>query len=114
MSDYPKTIPEVSAAIETYVFDPDWALDEGEQARLEADLLKFSKGQIARSPVVRIMAAFESLRPWADRLDDTGLTVLAGAAHMIAENGFGQSSGLPPIAFGVRDQVRDRLTSGVP
>lgn len=115
MTDFPTTISAVSAAIETYSFEPNWETETDEAAaKLEADAAAFAEKQFNRAPVVRVTTAFRSLRDYVDQLDEAGLMILGGCAHVIADNGLGQQSGLPPMAFETRDRVRDRLLSGVP
>lgn len=68
----------------------------------------FALFQFERSPVPRIVGAFNTLRPLVETLDADGLVVLASCAEQIALHNFG---GLAVDALGVRDAARARLAT---
>lgn len=76
---FPSTIPEFRAAVMAY--DPDTGIEEA-----------FYAVQSAGSPVVQAVGVFDLLGPVAD-LDQDGLRLLLGAAHLIASGGWHGKAG---------------------
>jgi hypothetical protein len=71
---YPNTIPDFRTALLAYV--PDETISEALYA-----------AQSQASPVVQAVSVFDLLSPIAD-LDQEGLALLLGAAHLIAVGGW--------------------------
>lgn len=102
MADYPKDPMPIVQEIQSYIPNLP-ALSEEDQdkvtAAIEATLSK-------TSPVVKIVEAFEALRPHVADLDLAGARILAGAAELIALHNF---HGKNVEALGVRDAAIARL-----
>ena len=76
---YPTTIPDFRAAVLAYL--PGTGIEEA-----------FYAVQSAGSPVVQAVGVFDILGPVAD-LDQDGLRLLLGAAHLIAAGGWHGKAG---------------------
>lgn len=75
MSDYPKTIPDVRAAL-LAVSPPSAAADAIYAAQAKA------------SPVVAFVDALNALAPLASELDEANAELLAGCAYLVSTNGW--------------------------
>ena len=87
---YPTTIPDFRAAVLAYV--PDTDIEEA-----------FYVAQAHGSPVVQAVGVFDLLGPVAE-LDQDGLALLLGAAHLIASHGWFGKAGEAATVLATRAQ----------